>query len=242
MNKINKITILLIAIFTALMLAGCKNPVNSDNDDNNNNENSKTGESINAGWYVYTTNADSEHSQSTYLYINISGAIERAGSSSNEYAGTQLELIQGQLSYSICKKNADGINITFETTEAPSWSTQVIDDFNTDNPDDNPEDENGDNEETTSQTQNLLIIGLWYCPGAGLFQYLEFYNDGTGKAYISSDNYSSFSWSINGFEITLTGNLSNTDSRYGSKNFTVSTDTLWFEKLCGLSDLTFTRQ
>ena len=109
MRKMNKTTLLLIALFTAFMLAGCKNPSNTD----------KTEETISAGWYVYTTNANSAHPQSTYLYINTSGNIERAGSSSNEYTDTQLKLLQNQLSYTVFKKNADGVTITFEATEEP---------------------------------------------------------------------------------------------------------------------------
>ena len=91
-------------------------------------------EEISAGWYLYTTNANSTYKQTTYFYINTNGSIERAGSSSNEYSGTQLELLQNQLSYSLCKKNADGLIITFAVTEAPIWatSTNADDDEETD--------------------------------------------------------------------------------------------------------------
>ncbi len=81
-------------------------------------------EDITPGWYLYTTNADTDYPQATYLYINTSGAVERAGSSSYEYTDSQLDLIKVQLSYSVCKKNADGTVITFKRTEAPSWATE----------------------------------------------------------------------------------------------------------------------
>lgn len=75
-----------------------------------------------AGWYVYVTNADSAYPQKTYFYMNETGAIERAGNSSNEYTGQQLELLQQQLSYAACMKNADGTTIKFESTTEPEWT------------------------------------------------------------------------------------------------------------------------
>ena len=105
---------IIFTLLIALLSISCKQPISNDIPDDNT-------ESITPGWYLYTTNADSSYPQKTYLYINTSGSIERAGSTDNEYTGTQLELLQGQLSYSVCKKNADGTMITFEATEAPSW-------------------------------------------------------------------------------------------------------------------------
>lgn len=81
-------------------------------------------EDITPGWYLYKTNANTDYPQATYLYINTSGAVERAGSASYEYTDSQLETLKGQLSYSVCQKNADGTVITFEPTEAPSWAME----------------------------------------------------------------------------------------------------------------------
>ena len=104
-------------LFVALTAIACKQPTGS------NQPGSESQETVTPGWYFYTTNADSANPQKTYLYINTSGAIERAGSSEYEYTGSQLEMIQGQLSYIICKKNADGTVITFVSCESPSWGT-----------------------------------------------------------------------------------------------------------------------
>ena len=108
-------------LFVALTAIACKQPTGS------NQPGSESQETVTPGWYLYTTNADSASPQRTYLYINTSGAIERAGSTQYEYTGSQLEMIQEQLSYTICKRNADGTVITFTTTEAPSWGkTDII--------------------------------------------------------------------------------------------------------------------
>ena len=113
-----------ILLFTTLLFAllgsSCRQTT-SGADGNSNTSNNQT-ETITAGWYAYTTNASSSNSQTTYLYINAGGSVERAGSISNEYTGTQFSLIQEQLSYSICKKNADDSTITFKTSDAPSWA------------------------------------------------------------------------------------------------------------------------
>ena len=109
----------------ALLFVACDNLANSNNDDSSNsNTNSETSdnEKISTGWYAYTTNADSNYPQTTILYINETGAIERAGNTTDEYTGDVLEMMQNQLSYSICKKNADGTVITFTKTEAPTWA------------------------------------------------------------------------------------------------------------------------
>lgn len=106
----------ILSLFAAIMSFSCVQPNNTSS------ENGST-ETITPGWYLYTTNADSNQPQKTFLYINSNGAIERAGSASKEYSGTQLEMLQNQLSYSICKKNQDGTFITFSVTDAPSWGT-----------------------------------------------------------------------------------------------------------------------
>lgn len=107
----------LFSLFAVLLCAACKQLATG------NDVEKPVTEPVTPGWYLYTTNAGSGQPQLTYLYINSSGAIERAGSSSYEYTGSQLEMMQKQLSYSICKKNADGTVITFAACEAPSWGT-----------------------------------------------------------------------------------------------------------------------
>lgn len=104
-------------LFVALTAIACKQPTGS------NQPGSESQETVTPGWYLYTTNADSANPQKTYLYINTNGTIERAGSTQYEYTGSQLEKIQGQLSYTICKKNADGTVIIFVSCDAPSWET-----------------------------------------------------------------------------------------------------------------------
>lgn len=102
-------------LFVALTAIACKQPTGS------NQPGSESQETVTPDWYLYTTNADSANPQKTYLYINTSGTIERAGSSQYEYTGSQLEMIQEQLSYTICRKNADGTVITFVSCESPTW-------------------------------------------------------------------------------------------------------------------------
>ena len=114
-NIVKSISVFLLLAF---LIPSCKAPVSPDN-----NEITSEEDTITPGWYMYTTNANSDYPQQTFLYINTSGAIERAGSSAYEYTGSQLEMMQQQLSYTICKKNADGIIITFEPCDAPSWGT-----------------------------------------------------------------------------------------------------------------------
>lgn len=103
---------------------------------------------------------------------------------------------------------------------------------------------NNQNEENDNKNINALLIGTWYCSDAELFSCLIFNEGGTGKAcvYDNSDNYSSFSWSVDKNEITMEGDFKNTNPQYSSKTFSVSADELCFEKLNGLSNLKYTRQ
>lgn len=106
--------VLLFSLFAVLLCVACKPPYEEP-----------VTEPVTPGWYLYTTNANSSQPQLTYLYINSSGTIERAGNSSYEYTGSMLEMMQNQLSYSICKKNANGSTITFTSTEVPSWGGKL---------------------------------------------------------------------------------------------------------------------
>lgn len=82
----------LFIILAAFISFSCVQPTN--NTANNSTEGGLTEETVSLGWYLYITNANSDYPQQTYLYINNSGAIERAGSSTYEYTGSQLEMIQ----------------------------------------------------------------------------------------------------------------------------------------------------
>lgn len=116
-----------------------------------------------AGWYLYTTNANSAKPQKTYFHINSDGTIARAGSESDEYSGTQLERLQSQFSYSVCVKNADGTVITFSAAQAPSWAENSSSGNNStgkSSGDDNPASSN----ESSSNTNLSLEEGYeWWC-------------------------------------------------------------------------------
>ncbi|GEM_PF-3212962 len=120
----------LFCLASILLVASCTQPTSGGSSGGNNN----SSETIAAGWYAYTTNANSAMPQTTYLYIKVDGSVERAGSSSYEYKDSQLKMIQQQLSYSTCKKNADGTNITFASCDAPSWATDSGKNSGNDNP------------------------------------------------------------------------------------------------------------
>ena len=100
-NILNVLFMVLVLLFVA-----CDNLANPNNDDASN---SNKDEKISAGWYKYTTNADSDYPQITIFFINETGAIERAGNTTDEYTGDVLEMMQNQLSYSICKKKVKAI-------------------------------------------------------------------------------------------------------------------------------------
>ena len=91
-----------------------------------------------ANWFKYTTSTpigDGLYtSQTSIFYINTDGTIERAGSESYEYFGTELEMIQNTLSWSICRENSntDSLNVKFEITEPPIWADNTSDDNSND--------------------------------------------------------------------------------------------------------------
>ena len=141
-----------------------------------------------------------------------------------------------------------GITLYNETANVKSnicmvtfGSTNTGNDNNDDNnlgnnEDDNNNDNNNDGEDV-SENINAMFIGTWYCSKGSLMAYLEFYSDGTGKAYMNdSNNYSSFRWSINNNILTFEGNVRNTTA------FTITEDTLYLDSLCGLNNLTYTKQ
>lgn len=90
-----------------------------------------------------------------------------------------------------------GISLENKTAKVKSNTCIVTFTDNTNN--------SGNNDDGNSGN---LFCGTWYCSTAGLLKYLEFYSDGTGKAYASdSSNYSSFNYSINNNILYLSGNV-----------------------------------
>ncbi len=180
--KKNIFSVLVMLLAFCCLFVGCDNLVNNEapKDDNNDNETSVT-----VGWYEYTTNANSDYPQSTILYINESGNIERAGSIDNEYSGQQLEMLQNQLSYSICKKNADGVVIIFVSTNEPIWAYDTTDD-NSNNDLESEDgnsptgDNNNDNETNIPSEDNEPEITLpsgyeWWCFEKAVTNYNYYY-------------------------------------------------------------------
>lgn len=118
-------------------------------------------EKISAGWYAYTINANSSNQQITIFYINADGEIERAGSQTNEYSGTQLETLQNQFSYSICTEKANNsTSIEFNLTEPPVWADNTSDD----NP--NNDDSNGETDIPSEDNEPEITLPTgheWWC-------------------------------------------------------------------------------
>ena len=117
-----KKTFLCVLAVLLCCFVGCDNLANSGND----KEDIQI--TITSGWYEYTTQIKDTsgyyYKQTTYFFINTNGYIERAGSNSYEYFGTELEKIQNQLSWSICNNLANNSNgaIIFKITDAPVWA------------------------------------------------------------------------------------------------------------------------
>ena len=78
------------------------------------------------------------------------------------------------------------------------------------------------------------IIGHWYFAKGSLFSNLEFYEDGTGKAYFKdSKNYSGFSWEINGTELIMKGAVKN------KSEFSINDNQLIIKRLNTLKNATY---
>ena len=94
-----------------------------------------------------------------------------------------------------------------------------------------------DSESHTVSTADELLAGTWRCTANIIARYLEFYSNGTGKSYYDSpSNCSTFSWSVSGTTLTMTGNVRN------STAFTVTATTLHLTTFCGVQNLTWVRK
>lgn len=147
-------------------------------------------EKISAGWYSYTTNANSNNQHITIFYINADGEIERAGSQTNEYSGTQLETLQNQFSYSICTEKANNSTyIEFNLTEPPVWA----DNTSADNPNNDDSDGETDIPSEDEEPEITLPTGYeWWCfKGAyvdGMDCFVLYDNNGTPVKTGSNDS------------------------------------------------------
>lgn len=125
--KKNIFNVLVVLLALCCLFVGCDNPANNGEK----NEWEPTGPAV-ANWFEYTTSTPTGDGyytkQTSIFYINTDGKIERAGSESYEYFGTELEMIQNTLSWSICYENSNNItlNIEFKVTEPPVWAVEKI--------------------------------------------------------------------------------------------------------------------
>lgn len=131
--KKNIFNVLVVLLAFCCLFVGCDNPANSDEKI----EYEQKGPAV-ANWFKYTTSTpigDGYYTKQTSIfYINTDGKIERAGSESYEYFGTELEMIQNTLSWSICRENSNNITlkVEFYVTEPPVWADNTSDDNSND--------------------------------------------------------------------------------------------------------------
>lgn len=173
----NIFCVLVMLLALCCLFIGCDNP--AGNGKENNDE--QKGPAV-ANWFEYTTSTsvgDGRYvSQTSIFYINIDGIIERAGSERYEYFGTQLEMIQSTLSWSICRENSntDSLNVKFKITEPPVWADNKSDDNsnndietgdgndnNTSDGDNNNDDENDIPSEDNKPELTLPSGYEWWC-------------------------------------------------------------------------------
>ena len=184
---------------------GCDNPEAPKKQEEQNQEPKGPAQ---ASWFEYTTEGKitTEYGwttkQTTIFYINTDGAIERAGSESYEYFGTQLEMLQNQLSWSICKKNATyDVHVSFKVTEPPVWADNTSDDNSNDdleNEDENNQsggnnNNNGEPDGPSEDDESEITLPTgceWWC-----FE----------KAYLDNGNYVSIYNYYEGDTCTRTG-------------------------------------
>lgn len=173
--KKNIFNVLVVLLALCCLFVGCKNPSNNGEK----NEWEPTGPAV-ANWFEYTTSTPTGDGwytkQTSIFYINTDGKIERAGSENHEYFGTELEMIQNTLSWSICYENSNNItlNIEFKVTEPPVWADNTSDDNSNDdleNEDENNQsggnnNNNGelDNPSEDDEPEITLPTGYeWWC-------------------------------------------------------------------------------
>lgn len=196
--------VLVMLLALCCLFVGCENPAGNGKENNDEPKGP-----VAANWFEYTTSTpigDGWYtSQTSIFFINIDGTIERAGSERCEYFGTELEMIQRTLSWSICRENShtDSLNVKFEITEPPVWADDTSDDNSNndleieDGNDNIPSDgDNNNNEETDNPSEDdeseiTLPTGYeWWC-----FE----------KAYLDNGNYVSVYNYYEGDTCTRTG-------------------------------------
>lgn len=100
----------------------------------------------------------------------------------------------------------------------------------------NTESDVNNNSNNNLSADKLLFIGTWCCENGGLYKYLEFNTDGTGKVPISTGNYISFNWNISDGKLVTTGNLK------GSVNYSIVGNSLTLYKFNGKDDYVYIKQ
>lgn len=204
--KKNIFNVLVMLLAFSCFFLGCDNPAKNDGTDGDNYE--QKGPAV-ANWFEYTTSklvGDNTYiSQTSIFYINTDGAIERAGSKTYEYSGTELEMIQNTLSWSICRENSntDSLNVKFKITEPPIWADNTSDDNtnndieneegNNNNPSGGDNNNNNENDIPTEDDEPEIILpsgNEWWC-----FE----------KAYLDNGNYVSVYNYYEGDTCTRTG-------------------------------------
>lgn len=204
--KKNIFNVLVMLLAFSCFFLGCDNPAKNDWTDGDNYE--QKGPAV-ANWFEYTTSklvGDNIYiSQTSIFYINTDGKIERAGSKTYEYSGTELEMIQNTLSWSICRENSntDSFNVKFKITEPPIWADNTSDDNsnndienedgNNNNPSGGDNNNNNENDIPTEDDEPELTLPSgyeWWC-----FE----------KAYLDNGNYVSVYNYYEGDTCTRTG-------------------------------------
>lgn len=200
--KKNIFNVLVVLLALCCLFVGCDNPANNGEK----NEWKPTGPAV-ANWFEYTTSTPTGDGyytkQTSIFYINTDGKIERAGSESYEYFGTELEMIQNTLSWSICYENSNNItlNVEFNVTEPPVWADNTSadnpnkenEDGNNNNPSGDDNNNNNENDIPTEDDESEITLPTgyeWWC-----FE----------KAYLDNGNYVSIYNYYEGDTCTRTG-------------------------------------
>lgn len=109
-----KIFFVLIAITTLFISCSNATEATSSNSSSNSSSSAGTVSSFTGGWYKLT-----QGSQITYLYYAANKYVTRAGNSSSEYSGTQLNTFKSDSFY--YDTVAANYNLTRVTSNYPSW-------------------------------------------------------------------------------------------------------------------------
>ena len=252
----NKFQICLIVFFSIVLLMGCSTPTTPQSSSSGENEKSQETEQKDLSrkdctielpvTCNYSTNATLNLPGITLVncYPNDSYKVEIISNPSNlQLSRNDFSFYEKTIHLFATTPGTIGIRLVNETAKIRSntclvtFISNTITDENEDIENDNSTDEQDDQTENPATTNyNILILGTWYCPDAAFSKYLEFYSNGTGKAYASNpSNYSSFNWTISGNTITFTGNVRNVTT------FSLTPSHLVFAEYCGHNNLIFSK-